>query len=142
MIVLGCSVTSRTSFETAFHLLEQVHILGVNPVVIAVGNKIDLADSFRVITTKEARSRFEAMNPPIQYIETSAKTGENVKYVFECAVREWRVHKKNMNANKPQAGKSKESKTKKSKTKSREPEQPKRLSNENNENVEEKCIIS
>ena len=136
MIVLGCSVTSRTSFETAFHLLEQVHILEVNPVVIAVGNKIDLVDS-RVITTEEARSRFEAMNPPIQYIETSAKTGENVKYVFECAVREWRARRKKMDANKPQAGK-----TKKSKTKSREPEQPKRLSNENNENVEEKCVIS
>ena len=48
----------------------------------------------RKVSTEEARSHFENMNPPIPYIETSAKTGENVKELFECAVRMWRDYDK------------------------------------------------
>ena len=50
------------------------------------------SDTSREVSTEEARAYFEALNPPIPYFETSAKTGENVKEMFEFAIRQWRDH--------------------------------------------------
>ena len=53
--------------------------------VVAVGNKADLADA-REVSTEEARAHFEAMNLPLPYFETSAKTGEGVDELFDTVV--------------------------------------------------------
>lgn len=56
------------------------------PVMVAVGNKIDLVDK-RQTSTEQARDHFAAMNPPMPYFETSALTGAGVNELFENAVR-------------------------------------------------------
>ena len=90
--MIGFSVTKMNDFLEAFSLASQtVPRLMKDPVFIVVGNKIDLADE-RAVSTEEARSRFKSMNPPVPYIETSAKTGENVEAAFELAIRQWRAH--------------------------------------------------
>ena len=54
------------------------------------------------MTKEEAKARFEGLNPPIHYIETSAKTGENVKAVFEYLIRELREKKKDVESSDPE----------------------------------------
>ena len=94
-VILGFDVTSRHSFDRAFDLLEMLNNYcdshgKERPIIVAVGNKIDLVNS-REVNTEEARRRFGNMNPPLHYIETSAKTGENVKDVFEYVAKQWRL---------------------------------------------------
>ena len=57
---------------------------------ILVGNKSDLTDR-RQVTTKSAQDRAEAWQVP--YVETSAKTRENVDKVFFDLMREIRERK-------------------------------------------------
>ena len=57
-------------------------------VVVAVGNKIDLV-SERRISEEDARNHFDAMDPPLPYFESSAKTGEGVNELFDTVVRLW-----------------------------------------------------
>ena len=98
VVILGFSVTSIGSYLAVEEFLELIHSLDEHPVIIAVGNKIDLVGE-RQVRTEDARSHFESMNPPIRYIETSAKTGENVRSVFEYAVRDWRAKTLKVNEN-------------------------------------------
>ena len=87
--ILGFALNSTTSFLEVDDFLQiaRPHC----KVLVAVGNKVDLA-SEREVSTADARAHFEKMSPPIRYFETSAKTGENVNEVFEYAIREWRDH--------------------------------------------------
>ena len=87
--LIGFEVTYRESFDETTQYLEEItSCIGRRPVAVAVGNRIDLVNE-RKVSTEEARSHFENMNPPIPYIETSAKTGENVNKVFDVLVRLW-----------------------------------------------------
>ena len=58
---------------------------------ILVGNKLDL-ESQRVVTAEEARELANKWN--VQYIETSAKTKENVDRVYFQLLRDIQFHKK------------------------------------------------
>jgi len=95
VFVVGFSVTSRESFECVFPLVDQIREVKNDPtaIIIGVGNKIDLADE-RQVKTEEAKERFSSLNPPVPYMETSAKTGQNVSAVFEYIVREFRDRRK------------------------------------------------
>ena len=87
--VIGFSVAHRSTFNNIDDCLEMAR--RYCKTFVAVGTMIDMVDS-REVSTEEAREHFECTNPPIHYIETSAKTGENVREVFEYAIREWRDH--------------------------------------------------
>ena len=85
MIILGFSVRDTCSYECIDSFLKDIKDVGADPVIVIVGNMIDLVEE-RKVSTEEARSHFESLTPPRHYIETSAKTGKNVKSVFEYAV--------------------------------------------------------
>ena len=100
VIMVGFDVTRRDTFDEAASGLigSVIPRIRKDAVVVAVGNKVDLVKE-RIVSTEEASSLFASMKHPIPYIETSAKTGENVQAAFELAVREWRAHCDKVNDN-------------------------------------------
>ena len=77
------SADSLHSCSTRFLPEVQLYCLGI-PVVL-VGGKKDLAECGEV-TTVEGRKMAETVGA-VEYVETSAKTGEGVEQVFITAVR-------------------------------------------------------
>jgi len=85
--IVGFDVTSESSLEECDYWIKALRDEKVC-VIVAVGNKIDAADR-REVTPQQAREYFESMDPPIPYFEISAKTGQNVKELFDAATRLW-----------------------------------------------------
>lgn len=91
---LGClvvyDVTNESSFESLSHWFGEVQTYCMEIPIILVGNKIDLEND-RVITPEEgkryAREKSKEIGYKIPYLETSAKTGETIKKVFQDLVK-------------------------------------------------------
>lgn len=79
--ILVFDITNPQSFVNIRDWLEQLrtHSYSYDPVVILVGNKIDLHE--RKIEKADAERL--AMKSDLKYIETSAKTGENVREALD-----------------------------------------------------------
>ncbi len=79
--ILVYDVTNRTSFENIDkNWYIEIKKSSPNIVLILVGNKIDLTED-RVVSREEAESLSEKLQ--LTYIETSAKTGENINDAFK-----------------------------------------------------------
>jgi small GTP-binding protein len=79
-VILVFDITDRTSFDELSSWIGDVHTLcEANVVVQLIGNKADLK-SHRAVTIGEAEA-FASLQR-VQYIETSAKIGENVTEAF------------------------------------------------------------
>jgi small GTP-binding protein len=94
-IILVYSVIDRNSFQNASKwLVEAYRNMGVLPPTVIVGNKIDLRPTVppsQRVTKEEGqkfKEYFEAkLSLPAYFIETSAKTGENVQTTFTELLR-------------------------------------------------------
>ena len=73
-------LTRRPSFENTLTWVKEAKQESPDQVFVLVGNKNDLED-MREVSTEEGRARAEDMGA-IDYIETSALTGENVAEAF------------------------------------------------------------
>jgi small GTP-binding protein len=79
-VILVYDLTERTSFDDLTGWLADIHALcDANAVVQLIGNKSDLADR-RLVTLSEAEAFAE--HHRVQYLETSAKAGANVREAF------------------------------------------------------------
>ncbi len=79
--IIVYDITSRESFENVkkwYDIIKRVALPHI--VLILVGNKVDLNTS-RVVTTEEGMELAKELG--IYYLETSAKTNENIYNVFE-----------------------------------------------------------
>ncbi|XP_037978674.1 ras-related protein Rab-41 isoform X6 [Motacilla alba alba] len=73
-------ITNLNSFQQTSKWIDDVRTeRGSDVIIMLVGNKTDLADK-RQITTEEGEQRAKELN--VMFIETSAKTGYNVKQLF------------------------------------------------------------
>ena len=89
IVIVGFDVTNYESYESCKRWIDSMRDFSPTiPVIVAVGNKIDLADSRRV-KTEEASKFFSEFYPPVPYFETSAKTGAGVNELFDSAVQLW-----------------------------------------------------
>lgn len=80
-------VSSRESFEHVSRWYERARQLGGEDLVtILVGNKIDLPDHERQVTTQEGELYARELNIP--FLETSALSGSNVESVFVTMTRD------------------------------------------------------
>jgi small GTP-binding protein len=88
-VILAFDICEPKTFEDVTQWLNEVHSLcDPTAVVILVGNKSDLASS-RAVTMAEAEEF--AQHYHIMYIETSAKSGDNVREAFlRCATQVYR----------------------------------------------------
>uniref|UniRef100_A0A4W4F374 RAB6A, member RAS oncogene family n=1 Tax=Electrophorus electricus TaxID=8005 RepID=A0A4W4F374_ELEEL len=78
--VVVYDITNVNSFQQTTKWIDDVRTeRGSDVIIMLVGNKTDLADK-RQITTEEGEQRANEMN--VLFIETSAKTGHNVKQLF------------------------------------------------------------
>ena len=98
-VILVFDLTSRKSFDDLTQWMNDVHQhCDQNIVVTLVGNKCDLKDD-RCISENEAKDFAESHH--LEYIETSALNGNNIKYVFEStatgALKNLTVQAKNEN---------------------------------------------
>ena len=84
-------VTDRWTFDNiANHHREIIEMNESSYVSFVIcGNKTDLSDK-RKVSTEEGQSLAESLG--CQFIETSAKTNENVNEAFFAVVRESRLH--------------------------------------------------
>ena len=101
------SITETESFQATGDFREQIlRVKGdENIPFLLVGNKADLADK-RQVTQEVANGKAEEWKGP--YVETSAKTKENVDKVFYDLMREIRSRKMedgSKTASKPKKGK-------------------------------------
>lgn len=79
-VILVFDITERKSFDDVNMWLNDVHSLcDPTAVVLLIGNKCDLAEN-RVVTLSEAEQF--AQHHQLQYLETSAMNGTNVKDAF------------------------------------------------------------
>jgi small GTP-binding protein len=77
-------ITRRSSFEGLDYWYNEVYInCGPIPYMM-VGNKLDI-EEYRVVSRTEAATY--AAKKGLDYIETSAKTGENVETLFEILIQ-------------------------------------------------------
>lgn len=85
-VIIVFDVTSRESLLGCDRWVQDmIASKSTDMVFVAVGNKIDLAES-REVSTEEARAHFEAMSPSPLYFETSALTGEGIEELFGSVV--------------------------------------------------------
>uniref|UniRef100_A0A3B3SZP8 Ras-related protein Rab-6A-like n=1 Tax=Paramormyrops kingsleyae TaxID=1676925 RepID=A0A3B3SZP8_9TELE len=78
--VVVYDITNLNSFQQTSKWIDDVRTeRGSDVIIMLVGNKTDLADK-RQITTEEGERRAKELN--VMFIETSAKTGYNVKQLF------------------------------------------------------------
>lgn len=78
--VVVYDVTNANSFHQTSKWIDDVRTeRGVDVIIMLVGNKTDLAEK-RQVSTEEGEKRSKEMN--VMFIETSAKTGYNVKNLF------------------------------------------------------------
>mgnify|MGYP003577125627 CR=1 FL=1 len=86
--LLFYDLTDKTSFENAADWLREIHDHTEEGIVIMlIGNKYDLVledPSARKVSTEEATNFVKKYH--LLYMETSAKTGYNVKEAFETLV--------------------------------------------------------
>jgi len=87
--ILAYDVTSHASFERipAWMTEAKTHIEPFRPVFLLLGCKLDLADEGqRQVTTEEAFNFSARMG--IHFVETSAKTGQNVEEAFRSMTQD------------------------------------------------------
>ncbi len=90
-------LTNRNSFEKVQDWYEEINELidEKNIPIVLVGNKDDLAEQ-RVISTSEGEALAKSLSENgIEYIETSALTGNNVKDAFELIAYHYIIKSKN-----------------------------------------------
>jgi len=83
--IIVFSVTDRDSFNHTNDWLNEYRRTCGNLPALLVANKIDLVDE-RIISPEEIKKKSEELG--IEYIETSAKTGENIDKIFENIVQQ------------------------------------------------------
>lgn len=87
---VGCllcyDITRRTSFESLEEWYDIVYNNTLNSVFILVGEKLDLADIRRSIDIEQAEE-FKEKYKISHFFETSSKSGENNKKIFETLTR-------------------------------------------------------
>ncbi|MFX1278665.1 MAG: Rab family GTPase [Promethearchaeota archaeon] len=83
---VGCllcyDITRRTSFDNLTEWYDIVYQNAVNPIFILVGEKLDLADMRRTVEVEEAK-QFQKQYRIDRFFETSSKSGENNRKIFE-----------------------------------------------------------
>ncbi len=84
--VLCYDITRRTSFESLEEWYGIVKNNAVNPIFILVGEKLDLADIRRSIESSHAEE-FKEKHKIERFFETSSKSGENNRKIFETLTR-------------------------------------------------------
>lgn len=78
--VIVYDVTNQTSFEQTKKWIKDVQMeRGESVIIVLVGNKVDLHDS-RQVTHDDGK--LEAHRLGVLFMETSAKNGYNVRYLF------------------------------------------------------------
>lgn len=85
-VLLAYNITRRDTFENLGIWLEEVRQQSdPEVIIILVGNQKD-REEHREVTVQEARD-FQRNNSIPFFLETSAKTGQNVEIVFQMAAK-------------------------------------------------------
>ena len=78
--ILAYDVTRKETFDSVKSWYKEIKSVSPTISIILVGNKIDLIEN-RVVSTEEGEEIAKKLN--LSYIETSAKTGENINDAFK-----------------------------------------------------------
>jgi small GTP-binding protein len=79
--LLVYDVTKRYTFDSLPRWLEELRSQMPKARIMLIGNKVDMADNLREVPIEEAQAFADAQR--LRFLETSAKTAENVELAFK-----------------------------------------------------------
>ena len=87
LIVFVYAIDNKNSFDNIQSWVNEVNAnTNKNPIFWLVGNKCDLEENKRKVSTEEAKNYAEEKN--IKFIEVSAKDGTNIEIMFNSIIQE------------------------------------------------------
>ncbi|CDR39008.1 CYFA0S02e10550g1_1 [Cyberlindnera fabianii] len=87
-------ITDPTSFEKAKKWVQELRVQAPETLIVKfVGNKIDLKDRPQANTVEDAEVLAYCKDEGVEYLQCSAKTGENVSRVFELIAEDLPLEK-------------------------------------------------
>lgn len=99
--ILVFSVTEKATFDDLQQFYDQMSVMHEDnmPPIVLAGNKCDLPDE-RQVSTQEGQQLAEQYHA-VAYVETSAKTGQNIDKAFSTLVKAMRKSKAQNSAAQP-----------------------------------------
>lgn len=92
-VILVFDVSNPSTADKLVDWINEIRKSVQEPVpIILVGNKIDLRSDIECLSTEKGKELAQLLsqtfNNPFQFIESSAKTGENIENIFESVAKE------------------------------------------------------
>ena len=107
-IIIVFDITRKSTFDNLNIWLNEIRETYYNPRLVLFGNKVDMSDNYREVSTEEAKKYAESQNLP--YFEISAKTrqgmNEGLSYIVNEIYDNFDEIKTGVRITKPMDGKS------------------------------------
>ena len=98
VFVVAFSLFYRRAFTYAKEYIENIRKCRKDATIVVAGDTRN-RDRPQEVTSEEAKTFFDSLNPPVRYFEVSTKTGDNLMNMLQGGIREWYERKMDRSEN-------------------------------------------